>query len=111
MKVSKALFSVAVLALASPALAAPTSSWNGTWAGTTKTGDTVSVTIAGGRVVAYSLRGAEPFPIQYSHLTARSAAFGDHENYSVRIIKIGGRMAYGTAHSPIGDGSAPLFKQ
>jgi len=93
------------------AVAGSNTSWEGTWSGSLKTGDMVSVTIAGGKVVGYSIRGAEPFPIQYSEITARTISFGDHQNYWVKLIKENDRTAFGTAHSPAGDGSASLTKQ
>ena len=111
MKISRTLFSVvvAVAALASAARAA--SSWDGTWSGVMKTGDTVTVTILSGKVVGYSIRGAMPFGIQYSKITARTVAFGDNKNYSVRLMMRDERTAIGSAHSPVGDGSAALTKQ
>src|SRR5271155_3042141 len=40
------------------------SSWDGTWEGMLNKTDPVSVTIAGGKVVGYTIRGFTPLPIQ-----------------------------------------------
>ena len=86
--------------------------WDGTWTGVVpKTGETVSVTIAGNKVLSYSVRGASPFPILYSTVTARSVLFGDWKKFSVKIVKTGTRTAWGTAQSPMGVGSASLARQ
>jgi hypothetical protein len=71
----------------------------------------VSVTIAGGKVVGYAIRGGEPFGIEYSRITLTTVSFGDRGNYVVRITKTGATTASGTAHGPLGDGSASLKKQ
>jgi hypothetical protein len=104
-------FSAIVLVCVSSTAALATSAWDGTWAGSFKTGDPVSVTIAGGKVIAYSFRGAAPYGIEYSRVTRTTVAFGDKQNYSVRLFKRDERTAFGTAHSPIGDGSTSLTKQ
>jgi hypothetical protein len=76
-----------------------------------KSGDAVSVTILGGQVTAYTIRGAEPFGIEYSRITLTTVAFGDRRNYSVKLFRQNDRAALGIAHSPIGDGSALLTKK
>jgi hypothetical protein len=107
------LLSVAAIAFGfSPAaFAASTTIWEGRWAGILKTGDAVSVTIAGGKVVGYTIRGAEPFGIAYCRITSTTVAFGDRQNYSVKLFMRNERTAFGTAHSPMGDGYASLTKQ
>ena len=100
-----------VLAAAPAARAESTRSWDGTWAGLLNNSEPVSVTIAGGKVVAYAIRGGAPFGIEYCNVTSSSVSFGDHDNYTVKITKTSAKTAVGFAHSPMGDGSAPLTKQ
>ena len=101
------------LALLVPAAsqAATNKSWDGTWSGLLNNSEPVSVTIANGRVVGYAIRGGAPFGIGYSRITVTTVAFGDHDNYDVKITKTGAMTASGTAHSPLGVGSALLSKQ
>jgi hypothetical protein len=101
----------AALVPAATCQAASNSSWNGTWAGLLNNSEPVSVTIAGGRVVGYAIRGGAPFGIQYSRVTLTTVSFGDSEHYTVRMTKRGERTALGFAHSPLGDGSASLTRQ
>ena len=105
--------SIAVsLALLVPSASlAGSASWDGTWSGMLNKSEPVSVTIAGGKVVGYAIRGGEPFGIGYSKVTLTSVSFGDHDNYSVTITKTGARSATGKAQSPLGTGSASLIKQ
>jgi hypothetical protein len=108
------LFSTcALLAVLVPAncFGASTQSWDGTWSGMLNNKDPVSVTISGGKVVAYSIRGGEPFPIGFNKVTVNSVSFGDNSNYSVNIQRTGGKSAVGKAHGPMGDGSAQLVRQ
>jgi hypothetical protein len=92
--------------------ASATQKWDGTWAGTVENVGPVSVTIAEGKVVGYAIRGSTPYGIQYSTVTLNTVAFGDHDNYDVKITKTGARTASGTAHSSLmGDGVASLSKQ
>lgn len=102
---------LAVLGAAPAAQAASDRSWDGTWAGLLNNSEPVSVTIAGGKVVHYAIRGGEPFGIEYCNVTVNSVSFGDRDNYKVKITKTSAKTAVGFAHSPMGDGSAPLTKQ
>lgn len=102
---------LAVLLPSTASQAASNQSWDGTWAGLLNNSEPVSITIAGGKVVGYAIRGGAPFGIQYSKVTVTTVSFGDHDNYDVKITKTGARTALGTAHSPLGDGSASLSKQ
>jgi hypothetical protein len=86
-------------------------SWDGTWAGMLNKTEPVSVTIAGGKVVGYAIRGGAPFGIQYSRVTLSTVSFGDRDHYAVRMTKKSARTALGFAHGPMGDGSASLTKQ
>jgi hypothetical protein len=107
------LFTVplALLLPAAASQAASSRSWDGTWAGLLNNSEPVSITIAGGKVVGYAIRGGAPYGIEYSKVTVTTVSFGDHDNYTVRITKTGATTALGTAHSPLGDGSASLTKQ
>ena len=101
---------VAVL-IPAAARAASKSWWDGTWAGLLNKSEPVTVTIAGGRVVGYAIRGGEPFGIQYSRVTLSTVSFGDREHFTVSIKKQSDSTAFGFAHSPMGDGSASLSRQ
>jgi hypothetical protein len=109
------LFSTcALLAILLPqanCLAASNNSWDGTWSGMLNNKEPVTVTISGGRVVAYSIRGGELFPIGFNKVTVNSVSFGDNSNYGVNIQRTGEKSALGKAHGPMGDGSAQLLRQ
>lgn len=96
---------------AAPAHAAQNAIWDGTWAGLLNNSEPVSVTIAGGKVVGYAIRGGAPFGIEYSKVTLTTVSFGDRDNYAVTITKTGAKTALGTAQSPLGAGTASLTKQ
>jgi hypothetical protein len=102
---------LALFSAAPASQAASNNAWDGTWAGMLNNKEPVSVTISGGKVVAYAIRGGAPFGIGYSNVTVNSVSFGDHDNYNVKITKTSAKTAVGFAHSPMGDGSAPLTKQ
>jgi hypothetical protein len=104
-------FLAAVLVCGSSSDGLPASPWDGTWSGSLKTGDAVSVTISDGKVIAYAFRGAAPYGIEYSRVTTSTVAFGDRRNYSVKLFRRNERTAFGTAHSPFGDGFASLTRQ
>ena len=110
--VIKTLAIIAPLALLVPSAsrAASTHYWDGTWSGMLNNIEPVSVTIAGGKVVGYTISGAAPYPVQFSSVTPTVVSFGDHANYSVKLTKKGEKSALGFAHSPMGDGSASLTK-
>jgi len=97
--------------LPSAALAGSKSPWDGIWVGKLNNSEPVSITITGGKVVSYEIRGGQPFGIGYSTVTMTSVFFGDHENYDVKITKTGKSVAKGFAHSPMGDGSGTLNRQ
>lgn len=112
--VLKALFVVAPVALLVPsaAHAGSAKNWDGTWSGMMNKVEPVSVTIAGGKVVAYTIRGAAtPYPVEFSTVTRTVVSFGDKTNYTVKLIKKGDKAATGVAHSPMGDGLALLTKE
>jgi hypothetical protein len=96
--------------LPAAAHAASERSWDGTWSGMLNNSEPVSVTISGGKVISYAIRGGQPFDIGYSEVTRKTVSFGDHANYDVKITKVGGATASGFAHSPMGDGLATLTK-
>jgi hypothetical protein len=86
------------------------SSWDGTWAGTLNN-EPVSVTIASGRVVGYTIRGFSPLPIEFARVTSRSVSMLIGPAYRVRITKEGYRSALGVAHGPLGEGVTWLTRQ
>lgn len=107
----KTLLIVIPLALLVPSasLAGSAYSWDGTWSGMLNS-EPVSVTIAGGKVVGYTIRGVSPYGIQFSSVTRTTVSFGDRANYAVKITKKSEKSARGFAHGPMGDGFASLTK-
>jgi hypothetical protein len=105
--------SIAVsLALLVPSASlAGSASWDGTWSGMLNKSEPVSVTIAGGKVVGYSIRGVAPYGIEFSSVSRTTVSFGDRANYNVKITKKGEKSAQGFAHGPMGDGVAFLTKE
>jgi hypothetical protein len=94
-----------------PVAAQAGSSWDGAWTGKLNN-EPVSVTICGGKVVSYAIRGGQPFSINYSHVTLTTVSFGDVDNYTVKITKTGNATASGFVHTTMmGDGSAMLTRQ
>jgi len=103
---------LALFTVAPASHAASNNSWDGTWSGMLNKTEPVSVTISGGKVVAYAIRGGSPFGIGYSNVTVHTVSFGDHQNYDVKITRTSAKTAVGVAHSSmVGDGSAPLTKE
>ena len=109
----KTLAIIAPLALIVPSAsrAASTHYWDGTWSGMLNNIEPVSVTIAGGKVVGYSIRGVAPYGIEFSSVSRTTVSFGDRANYNVKITKKGEKSAQGFAHGPMGDGVAFLTKE
>jgi hypothetical protein len=106
------VFALVSLAALTPVAAQAGSSWDGDWAGMLNNSEPVSVTISGGKVVSYAIRGGQPFAIGYSKVTMRAVSFGDTANYAVTITKVGGAKASGFVHTTMmGDGSATLTRQ
>jgi hypothetical protein len=93
------------IGIPSPRAAASNESRVGTWSGMLNNKEPVSVTIFSGKVVAYNIRGGEPFPIGFNGDTVNTVSFGDNTHYSVSIHRTCGKSALGRAHDQIGDGS------
>jgi hypothetical protein len=104
---------IAVFALANVAgaEAAYKSPWDGIWEGMLNKTEPVSVTIAGGKVVGYTIRGFTPLPIQSASISRSSVSLVIGADYHVRLTKEGDRAAIGVAHGPLGDGTASLIRQ
>ena len=99
------------LALLIPSASLAASAWDGTWSGMLNKSEPVSVTIVGGKVVRYKIRGFSPYGIEFSSVSRTTVAFGDRANYNVKITKKGEKSAQGFAHGPMGDGVASLTKE
>lgn len=99
-----------VLANGAAAHAASKISWDGTWAGTLNN-EPVSVTIAAGRVVGYTIRGFSPLPIGSASVSGRLVSLVIGAAYHVTIRKQNERSAVCIAHGPLGDGAASLLRQ
>jgi hypothetical protein len=99
------------LALLIPSASLAASAWDGTWSGMLNKSEPVSVTIVGGKVVGYKIRGFSPYGIEFSSVSRTTVAFGDHTNYTVKITKKSEKSAQGFAHGPMGDGVASLTKE
>jgi hypothetical protein len=106
------VFALATLAALTPAAASAGSTWDGAWAGMLNNTEPVTVTISGGKVMSYAIRGGQPFAIGYSKVTLKAVSFGDSSNYAVTITKVGTQKAAGFVHTTMmGDGSATLTRQ
>jgi hypothetical protein len=104
--------SIAVsLALLAPSASLAASAWDGTWSGMLNKSEPVSVTIVGGKVVGYKIRGFSPYGIEFSSVSRTTVAFGDRTNFTVKITKKSEKSAQGFAHGPMGDGVASLTKE
>ncbi len=92
--------------------AAGPSAWQGTWVGTVGRQKPwpISITIADGKVVKYSLDG-EPFAVQFSRVTRTEADFGDRDNYLIELERVNASTAFGKLHSREGDGRVSLVRQ
>jgi hypothetical protein len=106
------VFALTALAALTPAAAYAGSGWDGAWAGMLNKTEPVTVTISGGKVVSYEIRGGQPFAIGYSKVTLKAVSFGDSSNYAVTITKVGAAKASGFVHTTMmGDGAATLTRQ
>jgi hypothetical protein len=105
---------VPMLLAAAPAVRAQSASWDGAWKGAMGRlpgeASPISVTIAGGKVTSYMVRGA-PFDIQYSNVTPTAAAFGDRDHYGATLTRTSNTTAQLIVHGRIGVGRASLTKQ
>ena len=99
------------IALLIPSASLAASAWDGTWSGMLNKSEPVSVTIAGGKVVGYKIRGLSPYGIEFSSVSRTTVAFGDRTNFTVKITKKSEKSAQGFAHGPMGDGVASLTKE
>ena len=102
------ILAVAVVMSATPAHAG--SSWDGAWAGTLNN-EPVSVMIASGRVVGYTIPGVPPLPIEFARITSRSVSMSIGPSYRARMTKEGYRSALAVAHGPLGEGATWLRRQ
>ena len=84
--------------------------WDGTWTGLLRNAAPIAVTIAGDKVVSYTIQGA-PFDIQYSEVTPTKVSFGDRDHYFMKLTKTGETTAAAIVHGRLGYGSASLAKQ
>jgi hypothetical protein len=102
----------ALLLSIGPSAAAQAAAWDGTWKGLLGKRDPwpVSVTIAAGKVVSYSEKGAA-FGIDFSTVTPTTVLFGDRDHYAVKIKRTGDRAASARIHGRIGYGYAVLTRQ
>ena len=106
-------FVLSIMALAACAYAAPAqekSPWDGVWTGTLGGSSKIAMTIAGNQVTAYLYRGAQ-IPVSYNKVAGDSVSFGDRDNYSVSIKRIGEGHAKATYHGRHGDIAASLTRQ
>ena len=71
-------------------------SWDGTWAGTLNN-EPVSVTIAAGKVVGYTIRGFSPLPIESASVSGHSVSLVIGAAYTLWLVK---RVIFGPVTSP-----------
>lgn len=101
-----------LLALPQLARADNDASWNGTWTGSQGKRSVwpVSISIADGKVVNYTLKGVS-FPVGFSEVTSTKISFGDHDNYMITLRKTGDRTASGQARGRKGEGPVSIIKE
>jgi hypothetical protein len=87
-------------------------SWNGAWTGSQGTRYVwpVSISIADGKVVSYTLRGVS-FPVRFSDVTPTKVSFGDRYDYVVVLEKTGDRTASGRIHGRKGEGPVTIRRE
>jgi hypothetical protein len=95
----------------SSAYAGSSSSWDGTWSGMLNKTEPVSVTIAGGKVVGYTIRGFAPLGIEAASVTGNRVSLLIGADYHVSLMKRSERAAFGMARGPFGNGTASLIRQ
>jgi hypothetical protein len=86
-------------------------SWDGTWSGLLNKTEPVSVTIAGGKVVGYTIRGFAPLGIEAASVTGNRVSLVIGADYHVSLTKRTERAAFAMAHGPLGTGTASLIRQ
>jgi hypothetical protein len=96
---------------ASSAYSGSSSSWDGTWSGMLNKTEPVSVTIAGGKVVGYTIRGFAPLGIEAASVTGNRVSLLIGADYHVSLTKRSERAAFGMAQGPLGNGTASLIRQ
>jgi hypothetical protein len=87
------------------------SSWDGTWSGMLNNTEPVSVTIAAGKVVGYTIRGFAPLAIEAASVTGNRVSLLIGTDYHVSLTKRSERAAFGMARGPLGNGTASLIRQ
>jgi hypothetical protein len=71
----------------------------------------VSVTIAGGKVVGYTIRGFAPLAIEAASVTGNRVSLLIGADYHVSLMRRSERAAFGMARGPLGNGTASLIRQ
>ncbi len=117
MKVDRRSLLFAVLPalfISAQAARAQDASWDGTWTGALSglagKSAPISVTIAGGKVTTYTVRGA-PFDIQYSNVTPTKVSFGDRDHYGVKLFRVSDTTATARTHGRMGYSHATLTRR
>ena len=85
--------------------------WDGTWSGMLNKTEPVSITVADGKVVGYTIRGFTPLAIRSAVVTSNRVSLEIGPDYHVSITRKGQRAAFGVAHGPLGNGTASLLRQ
>jgi len=101
----------ALMMSAQIARAEDSGSWDGTWSGSLGKSNPwpISVTIAQGKVVSYTEKGAA-FDVNYTKTSPTVIYFGDHKNYSMKLTKTGEATAQARIHGRMGYGVGSLTK-
>jgi hypothetical protein len=87
------------------------SAWDGAWTGSQgkRLVWPISISIARGKVVAYSMKGVS-FPVRYSNITPAKVMFGDRDNYVIELKKTGDSTATGELRGRKGEGPVTITK-
>jgi hypothetical protein len=87
------------------------SPWDGTWSGSLGKSNPwqISVTIAQGKVVSYTEKGAA-FDVNYTKASPTVITFGDRKHYSMKLTKTGDATAEARIHGRMGYGVGSLTR-
>jgi hypothetical protein len=90
--------------------ATPNGAWDGAWTGSFEHVSSLSLIIANGKVVSYSVAGA-PVAVRYTTTTPTTLSFGDRDHFSVTLTRTGDARASAKAHGRNGFGSGVFIRQ
>ena len=110
--IASAAVAAALVFFTAPAFAQDEKSWDGLWAGVQGKAHAapIELSVTEGKVVSYTLNGAA-YNVKYSQTTPTTIAFGDRNNYIVKLKRTSDTTAAGHIRSRMGVGEVELTKQ